>query len=113
MIIYFLLNVECAIIDSSCRHVRVMKTPYTPLLYSKLSVHMVKDLFSLFTLSVATAAISVHTIELGVYMVNNYFCLFTLSVATSTVSVDTILHVVYIANIHFHFVNTKRCYCNH
>ena len=40
MIIYFLLNDKCAIIDSSCRHVRVMKTPYTPVLYSKLSVHI-------------------------------------------------------------------------
>ena len=86
MIIYFLLNDECAIIDSSCR----MKTPYAPLLYSKLSVHIAKDLFILFTLSVATAIVSVDTIKLGVYVANHYFCLFTLSVATSTVSVDTI-----------------------
>ena len=59
--IYFLLNDECAIIDTSCRHVRVMKTPYTPFLYSKLSVHIAKDLFSSFTLSVATATVSVDT----------------------------------------------------
>ena len=80
MIIYFLLNDECAIIDSSCRHVRVMKTPYTPLLYSTLSVHIAKVLFSLLTLSFATATVSVDTIELGVYVANHYFYLFTLSV---------------------------------
>ena len=73
MIIYFLLNGECAIIGSSCRHVRVMKTPYTPLLYSKLSVHIAKYLVSLLTLSVATATVSVNTIELGVYVANHYF----------------------------------------
>ena len=88
--IYFLLNDECAIIDSSCSHVRVMKTPYTPLLYSKLSVHIVNYLFSLFTLSVAIATVSVDTIELGVYVANHQFCLLLLSFATATVSVDTI-----------------------
>ena len=112
MFIYFLLNEECAIIDSSCRHVRAMRTPYTPLLYCKLSVHIAKYLFSLFTLSAATATVSVDTIELGVYVANHYFCLFTLSVATSTVSVDTIEHAVHIANYHFYFVYTKRCYYN-
>ena len=81
MIIYFLLNDECAIIDLSCRHVRVMKTPYTPLLYSKLSVHIAKALFILFTLSVATTTFSFDTIELSVYVANHHFCLFTLSVA--------------------------------
>ena len=107
MIIYFLLNDECAMIDSSCIHVRVMKTPYTPLLYSKLGVHI-----SLFTLSVATATVRDDIIELGVYVANLYFFLFTLSVATSTVCVDTIEHAVNTANHHFHFVYTKRCYYN-
>ena len=111
MVIYFLLNDECAIIDSSCRHIRVMKTPYTPLLYSELSVH-IADLFSLFTLSIATANGSVETIELGVYVANHYFCLFTLSVASAIVSVDTIEHAVHIANHHFHFVYTKHCFYN-
>ena len=109
---YFLLNDECAIIDSSCIHVRVMKTPYTPPSYNNLSVHFAKDIFSLITLSDATAIVSVDTKELGVYVANHYFCLFTLSVATATVSADTIEHAVHIANHHFHFVYTKCCYCN-
>ena len=112
MIIYFVLNDECAIIESSCRHVRVMKTSYTPLLCSKLSVHIANYFFSLFTLSVATATVSVDTIKLGVYVANHHFCLFTLSVATTTVSIDTIEHAVYIANHPFHFFYTKRCNYN-
>ena len=112
MIIHFLLNDVCAIMASSCRHVRVMKTPYTPLLYGKLSVHIAKDLLSLSTLTVATATVSVDTIELDVYVANQNFCLFTLSLATSTVSVDIIEHDVHIANHHFHFVYTKLCYYN-
>ena len=57
--------------------------------------------FSLFTLSVAIATVSVDTIEHGVYITNHHFSLFTLSVAIATVSVDTIERGVYIANHHF------------
>ena len=108
MIIYLLLNDDCAIIDSSCRHVRLMRTPYTPLLYR----HIANHLLSVFTLSIAIATVSVDTKELGVYAANHIFCLFTISVLTTTVSVDTIEHGVYIVNHHFHFVYTKRCYNN-
>ena len=111
MITCFLLNDECAKIASN-RHVRVIKTPYTPLLYSKLSVHIANHPFSLFTLSVAIATVSVDEIELGVYVTNHHFDLLTLSVATATVSVDTKEHAACIANHHFHFVYTKRCYYN-
>ena len=62
-------------------------------------------IFILFALSVATATVSVDTIELGVYVTNHQFCLFTLSVATATVSVDTIEHGVYIANHHLACLN--------
>ena len=47
-------------------------------------------IFILFTLSVATATVSVDTIELGVHIENHNFSLFTLSGATATVSVDTL-----------------------
>ena len=75
-------------------------------------VYIANHHFSLFTLSVATATVSVDTIERGVYIANHQFCLFTPRVATTTVSVDTIEHALHIANDHFHFVYIKRCYYN-
>ena len=61
-------------------------------------------IFILFAISIATATISVHTIERGVYIVNHHFSIFTLSVSTATVSVDTIENDVCIKNNNFQFV---------
>ena len=44
---------------------------------------------SVFTLRVATAIVSVDTMEFGQRDINHHFNMFALSVATATVSVDT------------------------
>ena len=51
--------------------------------------------FSVFILSIATATVSVYTMELSQPNKNRHFKMFALSVATATVSVDT-LYFVYI-----------------
>ena len=67
---------------------------------------------SAFTLSVATATVSVDTMEFGQLNKNHNFSMFALSVATATVSVDTIIFCVHFNNYNFLCVYTKRCYCN-
>ena len=57
-------------------------------------------IFSVFILSIATATVSVYTVEFGQPNKNN-FKVFALSVASATVSVDTLLFYVYIYNYQF------------
>ena len=94
----------------------------------------------MFTLSVATATVSVDTMEFGQPNRNHHINMFALSVATATVSVDTMelsqpnknviltcLHLalllqplestresfyVHIYNVHIQCAYTKLCYCN-
>ena len=69
---------------------------------------------SVFTLCVATATVSVDTMEFEQPNKNHHFNMFSLSVATATVSVDTIifLRTYFKKNYNFLRVYTKHCYCN-
>ena len=66
----------------------------------------------MFTLSVATATVSVDSMEFGQPNKNHHFNMLALSVAFATVSVDTTNVCVHINNYNFLRVYTKRCYCN-
>ena len=68
-------------------------------------------IFSVFTLRVATATVSIYTMKFGQPNKKHHFKWFALGVATATVSVDK-LFFVYIYNYYFQCVYTKRCYCN-
>ena len=67
-------------------------------------------IFSVFTLSVASATVSLDTMEFGQPFKNPHFNMFALSV--TTVSVNTMIACVRINNCRFLRVYTKRCYCN-
>ena len=57
-------------------------------------------IFSVFNLTVATAAVRVDTMKFSQPNKNNHLKIFALSVATATVSVDMIIFCVHINNSH-------------